>query len=185
MAKYLGKAVSISTFKIKQCKLVSTVTVLCTHNFVCTNVRAKPFYVHENQCTQISNLSSPDCPWIVVQSYFHTDQCFLMYSLNDKLKITKFILIYILNLSMAASYIVLLFLKWPKRVMRVKLVIPTSRQISKIWTSIPSSTKKPSNQSFKEMRNSYFCVTPRLYLNFTKTVSAFLAPLFALMKTNF
>ena len=59
MAKYIEKAVSISTFKIKQCKLAHTVTVLCTPNFACTNVRAKPFYVHENQCTQILNLSSP------------------------------------------------------------------------------------------------------------------------------
>ena len=31
-----------------------------THaNFACTNVRAEPFYVHENQYTQILNLSSP------------------------------------------------------------------------------------------------------------------------------
>ena len=60
MAKDIGKAMSISTFKIKQCKLVPTVTVLCTHNFVCTNVRTKPFYMHKNHCTQILNLSSPD-----------------------------------------------------------------------------------------------------------------------------
>ena len=59
MAKYLGKAMSITTFKIKQCKLAATVTVFCTHNVVCTNVRAKPFQVHENQCTQILNLLSP------------------------------------------------------------------------------------------------------------------------------
>ena len=50
---------SISTFKIEQCKLVPTVTVLCTHNFACTNMHAKPFYMYENQCTQTSNLSSP------------------------------------------------------------------------------------------------------------------------------
>ena len=60
MAKYIGKAVSISTFKIELCKLAPTVTVLFTHNFPCTNVRAEPFYMHENQCTQISNLSSPE-----------------------------------------------------------------------------------------------------------------------------
>ena len=59
MAKYTGKAMSISTFKIKQCKLAPTVTVLGTYNYACTNVRAKPFYVHENQCTQILNLSNP------------------------------------------------------------------------------------------------------------------------------
>ena len=59
MAKYTGKAMSISTFKIKQCKLAPTVTVLGTHNFACMNVRAKLFYVHENQCTQILYLSSP------------------------------------------------------------------------------------------------------------------------------
>ena len=51
---------SISTFKIKQCKLAPTVTVLCKHNFACTNVRRKLFYVHKNQCPQILNLPSPD-----------------------------------------------------------------------------------------------------------------------------
>ena len=50
---------SISTFKIKQCKLAPTVTVLCTHSFACINVHAEPFYVPENQCMQILNLSSP------------------------------------------------------------------------------------------------------------------------------
>ena len=60
MAKYIGKAVSISTSKIKTCKLTPTVTVLCIHYFASTNVHAKPFYVDENQCTQILNLSSPD-----------------------------------------------------------------------------------------------------------------------------
>ena len=50
---------SISTFKIKQCKLVPTVNVLYIHNFPCTNMHAKPFYVHENQCMQILNLLSP------------------------------------------------------------------------------------------------------------------------------
>ena len=29
MAKYIGKVMSISTIKIKQCKLAPTVTVLC------------------------------------------------------------------------------------------------------------------------------------------------------------
>ena len=33
-------------------------TFLCTRDFACTSVRAKPFYVHENQCTQIISLSS-------------------------------------------------------------------------------------------------------------------------------
>ena len=47
----------ISIFKIKQCKLAPTVTVLCTHK-TCTNVLTKPFYVHQNQCMQILNLSS-------------------------------------------------------------------------------------------------------------------------------
>ena len=60
MAKHIGKAVSMSTFKIKQCKLAPPVTVLCTHNFACTNMHTEPFYVHENQCNQILNLSSPD-----------------------------------------------------------------------------------------------------------------------------
>ena len=46
MAKYLGKVMSISTFKIRQCKLAPTLTVLCTHNFVCINVHGKP--VHAN-----------------------------------------------------------------------------------------------------------------------------------------
>ena len=35
-----------------------TITVLCTHNFACTNVRTEPFYMHQNQCTQIWNLLS-------------------------------------------------------------------------------------------------------------------------------
>ena len=37
-----------------------------TRNFVCMNVRAKPFYVHVNQCTKISDLSSP----VIDQSRF-------------------------------------------------------------------------------------------------------------------
>ena len=37
-----------------------TVTVLCTSNFACTNMRIEPSYVHENQCMQKSNLSSPE-----------------------------------------------------------------------------------------------------------------------------
>ena len=41
---------SIITFKIKQCTLAPTVTVLWTHNFASTNLHAKPFYMHENQC---------------------------------------------------------------------------------------------------------------------------------------
>ena len=59
MAKHVGKTMSISTLYIKRCKLVPTVTVLTTCNFAFTNVHAEPIYVHENQCTQISNLSSP------------------------------------------------------------------------------------------------------------------------------
>ena len=59
MAKHVWKTMSISTLYIKRFKLVSTVTALRTCNFAFTNVHAKPFYVHENQCTQISNLSSP------------------------------------------------------------------------------------------------------------------------------
>ena len=42
------------------CKLVPSVTVLATRNFTSPNVRAEPFYVHENQCTQMLNLSSSD-----------------------------------------------------------------------------------------------------------------------------
>ena len=34
-------------------------TFLYTHNFACTDMHAKPFHVHENQCTQILNLLSP------------------------------------------------------------------------------------------------------------------------------
>ena len=65
MAKYIEKAVSVSTFKIEQCKLAPTVTVLSTYNFACMNKYAKPFYMHENQCTQISNLSSPEKSFII------------------------------------------------------------------------------------------------------------------------
>ena len=50
---------SISTWKVKLFKLVPTVTALCTHNFACMNVHAKPFYVHKNQNMQILNLLSP------------------------------------------------------------------------------------------------------------------------------
>ena len=57
---------SISTLLIKRCKLAPTVIVLYTRNFACINVRAKPFYVHENQCTQILNLWSP----VIGQSKF-------------------------------------------------------------------------------------------------------------------
>ena len=46
-------------FVIKRIELAPTVTVLCTRNSACTNVRAEPFYGHENQCTQILELSSP------------------------------------------------------------------------------------------------------------------------------
>ena len=34
-------------------------TALCTHNFACTNVYAKSYYKHKNQCSQILNLLSP------------------------------------------------------------------------------------------------------------------------------
>ena len=51
---------STSALQIKRCKLAPTVTVLCTSNFTCKIVRTKPYYVHKNQCTQISNLSSSD-----------------------------------------------------------------------------------------------------------------------------
>ena len=51
---------SISTWKVNRWKLAPTVTALRTRNFECRNVRAKSFCVHENQCTQILNLSSPD-----------------------------------------------------------------------------------------------------------------------------
>ena len=43
----------------KWCKLASTITVLCTCSFACTKVRAEPFHVHENQCTQILTSPSP------------------------------------------------------------------------------------------------------------------------------
>ena len=39
-------------------------TVLCTCNFTCMIVRAKPYYVHGNQCTQILNFSSPVLPTV-------------------------------------------------------------------------------------------------------------------------
>ena len=48
----------ISIWKVKLCKLALSVTAPCSRNFSCTKVRAKPFYVHENQCIQILNLSS-------------------------------------------------------------------------------------------------------------------------------
>ena len=60
---------SISTFKIKRSKLAPTVTVLGTYNYACTNVRAKPFYVHENRCTQILNVSSPAYALIRARTY--------------------------------------------------------------------------------------------------------------------
>ena len=50
---------AISKLYFKQCKFVPTVTVLCTHNSVWTNVLTVPFYMHEKQYTQILNLSSP------------------------------------------------------------------------------------------------------------------------------
>ena len=53
MAKYIRKTMSISTWKVKRCKLAPTVTALRTCNFACTNVRAKPFYVHENQSSPV------------------------------------------------------------------------------------------------------------------------------------
>ena len=51
---------SVSIFKSKQCKLAPTMTALGTDNFAYTNVHVKLFYVHENPCTQILNLLSPD-----------------------------------------------------------------------------------------------------------------------------
>ena len=45
---------------MKQCKLAPNITVLCTRNFACMNMRAERFYVHKNHCTQILNLSSPE-----------------------------------------------------------------------------------------------------------------------------
>ena len=53
------RAKSISSWKVKQCKLAPTVTASRTRNFPCTNVRVKPFYMHKNQGTQILNFSSP------------------------------------------------------------------------------------------------------------------------------
>ena len=47
---------TVSKLEIKLCKLVPTLTVLCTHNCACMKVHGTPFYVHKNQCTQISNL---------------------------------------------------------------------------------------------------------------------------------
>ena len=70
MAKHVGKTMSISTLYIKRCKLVPTVTVLTTCNFAFTNVHAEPSYVHENQCTQISNLSSPSSLSLCVTTKF-------------------------------------------------------------------------------------------------------------------
>ena len=54
--QHIGKTMSISTLQIKQCKLVPTATVSYPQNLACANVNVKPFYMHENQCTQILNL---------------------------------------------------------------------------------------------------------------------------------
>ena len=50
---------AISKFSIKLCKLALTITVLYTCSFAWTDVPTEPFYIHKNQCTQISNLLSP------------------------------------------------------------------------------------------------------------------------------
>ena len=53
MAKYIGKAMSISTFRIKQCKLAPIVTVYA-HIILCAQTCAQ----NHSTCMQILNLSS-------------------------------------------------------------------------------------------------------------------------------
>ena len=91
MAKYIRKAMSIGTFKITQCKLAPTVTFLCTRNFACTNVCAKPFYVHENQCTQILNLSSPEhvicnITYLNLWANWFRNKCYIQFSTSGTSK---------------------------------------------------------------------------------------------------
>ena len=59
MAKYIGKAMSVSTLTIANVT-IATVTVLCTRNYASMDVREKQFYEHENQCTPILNLLSSE-----------------------------------------------------------------------------------------------------------------------------
>ena len=65
-----GKTMAICKLWIKRCKLGPTITVLSTRNFAYKIVCAKPFYMHENQCKQTLNLSSPviknNIKWIYV-----------------------------------------------------------------------------------------------------------------------
>ena len=75
MAKYIEKAMSISIFKSKQCKLAPTVTALGTDNFAYTNVRAKLFYVHENSSIQILNLSSPEMSLTLLEALRYNTLC--------------------------------------------------------------------------------------------------------------
>ena len=49
-------------------------TVLCTRNFGCANVRKKPFYVHENHCTQILIFVEP-WKWLF---WFFMDHSFFL-----------------------------------------------------------------------------------------------------------
>ena len=63
---------TISKLYIKRCKLTPIVTVLRKRNFGYTNVRAEPFYVHENQCTQILHLLSP-VSWKPTLKHYHAD----------------------------------------------------------------------------------------------------------------
>ena len=59
MAKYIGKAMSVSTLTIANVT-IATVTVLCTRNYASMDVREKQFYEHKNQCTPILNLLSSE-----------------------------------------------------------------------------------------------------------------------------
>ena len=71
-----------------------TVTVLCTGNCACMNVHAEPFYVHENQCTQILNLSSPVEPYIHIY-YTHTHIYTYIHTLYTLTYIYIYMYIYI------------------------------------------------------------------------------------------
>ena len=62
------RTMAVTKLYIKRYKLAPIVTVLCNRKFACMNVRAEPFYMHENQSTQILNLSSPGRKDIYFQS---------------------------------------------------------------------------------------------------------------------
>ena len=101
MAKYIW-----NILWVKQCKLASTVTALCTRDFACTNVRAKPFYVHKNQCTQILNFSSPVW-YLFINNRKNKKQ-------NQRWKSWKKISMYKSSSSSSSSLLLLLKHEWNK-----------------------------------------------------------------------